>query len=52
MEKLMAQGQQCYVVCPLVEESETVDLQAATALYEELRATVFKTGHAASSTAA
>ena len=42
MEKLMAQGQQCYVVCPLVEESETVDLQAATALYEELRATVFK----------
>ena len=27
MEKLMAQGQQCYVVCPLVEESETVDLQ-------------------------
>lgn len=42
MEKLMAQGQQCYVVCPLVEESETIDLQAAAALYEELRTTVFK----------
>lgn len=42
MDKLMAQGQQCYVVCPLVEESETVDLQAATALYEDLRTTVFK----------
>ena len=30
MDKLMAQGQQCYVVCPIVEASETVDLQAAT----------------------
>lgn len=42
MDKLMKEGQQCYVVCPLVEESETVDLQAATALYDELRGTVFK----------
>ncbi|KMO86456.1 ATP-dependent DNA helicase RecG [Megasphaera cerevisiae DSM 20462] len=42
MEKLMAQGQQCYVVCPLVEESETVDLQAAAALYDQLRISVFK----------
>ena len=42
IDKLMAQGQQCYVVCPLVEESETMDLQAATALYEELRSSVFK----------
>lgn len=42
MDKLMAQGQQCYVVCPLVEESEASDLQAATALYDELRYTVFK----------
>jgi len=37
----MAQGRQCYIVCPLVEESETADLQAATALYEQLRTTVF-----------
>lgn len=41
MDKLMAQGQQCYVVCPLVEASENVDLQAATELYEELRSQVF-----------
>lgn len=42
MDKLMAAGQQCYVVCPLVEESEASDLQAATALYDELSYTVFK----------
>ncbi|WP_293985924.1 ATP-dependent DNA helicase RecG [uncultured Megasphaera sp.] len=42
MDKLMAAGQQCYVVCPLVEASEKVDLQAATELYEELRCKVFK----------
>lgn len=41
MNKLMTQGQQCYIVCPLVEESETIDLQAATSLYDELRTTVF-----------
>lgn len=42
LEKLMKEGQQCYVVCPLIEESETMDLQAATALYDELRLSVFK----------
>jgi ATP-dependent DNA helicase RecG len=41
MEKNMAEGRQCYIVCPLVEESETIDLQAATALYEQLRTSVF-----------
>lgn len=41
LAKTMAQGQQCYIVCPLVEESEKSDLQAATALYEELCTTVF-----------
>ena len=41
MEKAMKAGQQCYVVCPLVEESENVDLQAATALYDQLRTSVF-----------
>ncbi len=41
MEKNMAEGRQCYVVCPLVEESENMDLQAATALYEQLRTSVF-----------
>lgn len=43
MEKLMKEGRQCYIVCPLVEESETSDLQAATALYEDLRQHVFST---------
>lgn len=36
--KEMAVGHQVYVVCPLVEESETLDLQAAEELYEELQA--------------
>ncbi len=33
----MDAGRQIYVVCPLVEESEKLDLQAAVALYEELQ---------------
>jgi ATP-dependent DNA helicase RecG len=32
-----AQGRQAYVVCPLVEESDKSNAEAATALYEELR---------------
>lgn len=42
MKKLIAKGQQCYIVCPLVEESETLDLQAATELYEQLRQGTFQ----------
>jgi len=34
----VAQGQQVYWVCPLIEESETLDLQNATATHEHLRA--------------
>jgi len=34
----VAQGQQVYWVCPLVEESETLDLQNATATHEHLSA--------------
>jgi len=34
-------GHQAYIVCPLVEESEKQDLQAATSLYDELRTSVF-----------
>jgi ATP-dependent DNA helicase RecG len=33
----MAQGRQAYVVCPLVEESASLDLKAAAAMYAELR---------------
>jgi len=41
MEKEIVKGRQCFVVCPLVEESEKLDLQSATALYEELEKNVF-----------
>lgn len=36
-ENEMNKGQQVYVVCPLIEESEKIDLQAATDLYLELK---------------
>jgi ATP-dependent DNA helicase RecG len=35
-------GEQCYIIYPLVEESEKVDLKAATEMYEELKNNVFK----------
>ena len=34
-------GAQAYVVCPLIDESENQDLQAAVTLYEELRTKVY-----------
>jgi ATP-dependent DNA helicase RecG len=37
----VAAGRQAYIVYPLVEESETLDLQAATAMAERLRDRVF-----------
>jgi ATP-dependent DNA helicase RecG len=40
--QMIEQGGQCYVVCPLVEESEKQDLQAAITLYEELRGSIYK----------
>ncbi|MFQ5479204.1 MAG: ATP-dependent DNA helicase RecG [Candidatus Binatia bacterium] len=38
----IAQGQQCYVVYPLVEESETLDLENATSMAERLQAGPFR----------
>ncbi|MGB7241975.1 MAG: ATP-dependent DNA helicase RecG [Sulfitobacter sp.] len=38
LRAVIAQGRQCYWVCPLVEESETVDLTAADARFKHLRA--------------
>ncbi len=35
--RALAEGQRAYWVCPLVEESEKIDLAAAQARYEELR---------------
>lgn len=37
LEKEVASGRQCYYVCPLVEESEKIDLEAATTLYADLK---------------
>jgi ATP-dependent DNA helicase RecG len=37
----LRRGRQAYVVCPLVEESEALDLKAAAQTYEELRAGPF-----------
>jgi ATP-dependent DNA helicase RecG len=38
----MKKGRQAFIVCPLVDESETLDLTAATELYEILRINGFK----------
>lgn len=36
LEDYIAGGGQCYVVCPLVEENETMDLHSATKVYEAM----------------
>ncbi len=41
MQRLLAEGRQAYVVCPLVEESEKLQVQAATQLAERVRTEVF-----------
>jgi ATP-dependent DNA helicase RecG len=38
----LARGKQMFVVCPLVEESESLDLKAAEQTYQELREGPFK----------
>jgi ATP-dependent DNA helicase RecG len=38
VRRACAEGRQAYWVCPLIEESEKLELQTAVALYEELRA--------------
>jgi ATP-dependent DNA helicase RecG len=37
----VSQGRQAYVVCPLIEESEKLEAEAAVQLHEELRERVF-----------
>jgi ATP-dependent DNA helicase RecG len=37
----VAEGRQAYVVCPLIEESESLQAEAATKLCEELRRDIF-----------
>jgi ATP-dependent DNA helicase RecG len=41
LKKEIAAGRQVYIVYPLIEESEKMDLKAATKMYEEIRDKVF-----------
>jgi ATP-dependent DNA helicase RecG len=41
IEREIALGRQAYVVYPLIEESEKIDLKAATKMFEEMRDRVF-----------
>ncbi|TGK80232.1 ATP-dependent DNA helicase RecG [Leptospira montravelensis] len=41
IRKYVSSGRQCYIVYPLVEESEKVDLESCTVAYENLRTNVF-----------
>lgn len=38
MEKELRAGRQAYVICPLIEESESLDVKNATEIYENLQA--------------
>ncbi len=42
IKKEVDKGHQVYVVCPLIEENEELDLKDAKSLYEEYRDNVFK----------
>ncbi|MFR2767903.1 MAG: hypothetical protein ACLTAI_06185 [Thomasclavelia sp.] len=37
LKAYLASGGQCYVVCPLVEESEAIDSKAATSIYAGMK---------------
>lgn len=41
VEKQINEGRQAYIVCPLIEESETLDLNSAQELYTNLKEEVF-----------
>ena len=41
LEKEMAVGHQVFIVCPLIEDSEKIDLESATKLYENISQKVF-----------
>ncbi|MCW7461360.1 ATP-dependent DNA helicase RecG [Leptospira limi] len=41
IRKYVTSGRQCYIVYPLVEESEKVDLESCTVAYENLRTNIF-----------
>lgn len=41
IEKQIEEGRQCYIVCPLVEENEEIDLKSVTELAEKLQNETF-----------
>ena len=41
IEKQLDEGRQCYIVCPLVEENEEMDLKSVTELAEKLQKEIF-----------
>ena len=41
IEKQLDEGRQCYIVCPLVEENEEMDLKSVTELAEKLQKETF-----------
>ncbi len=41
IRKQVGEGRQAYVVCPLVEDSEVLDLQSATSIYERMSTTIY-----------
>ncbi|HEY7428944.1 MAG TPA: helicase-related protein, partial [Gemmataceae bacterium] len=45
LRESMTQGRQAYLVCPLVEESATLDVKAATQTHAELQAGPFRDFH-------
>ncbi|MBZ4687166.1 MAG: ATP-dependent helicase RecG [Clostridia bacterium] len=42
IKQQLKMGRQCYIVCPLIEESEKLDLEAAQTLAEKLQNQVFQ----------
>lgn len=42
IKKEIKEGRQIYIVCPMVEESETMELEAVTCYTEKIKETVFK----------
>lgn len=47
VKKQLLKGQQIYIVCPLISESEKIDLLSAETLFEELDKNIFKEFHIA-----
>ena len=41
IKKQIDEGRQCYIVCPLVEENEEIDLKSVTKLYETYKNEIF-----------